>query len=110
MNWYSAQPLSIRNSNSVVCGDSIFTGQYWDEFALTGSFVKPDAKVLILGFAMGGGVRSLLSSVEKAAITGVDADGKILDDASALYRTHFPQIQIEFVQAFAQAFLQTGEE
>ena len=73
--------------------DTIFTGDYWDEFSLFGS--DRPLKTLVIGCGNGACIRPILSSAPGTDLTLIDIDKKALETTEAIYQEHFPKLKFK---------------
>ncbi len=108
--FYSATPLKIKEKTSVVDDSQVFTGQYWDEFGVTGHLVPHQARVLMLGLAYGGGIRPILASNKKVELHVVDLDSRTNERCKDQFANHFPEIEFTVHTSDAESYLQNSSE
>ena len=108
--FYSRKSQVIDHHLTYLHSQKVFTGQYWDEFALTCSLIPDHAKVLMLGLALGGGIRPLFSSTKKIELTCVDYDKESVQKCRDLYQKCFPDIQFKTITADAKEFLKNDDQ
>ncbi len=108
--FYSHKSQVIDHHLTYLHTQKVFTGQYWDEFALTCSIIPEQAQVLMLGLSMGGGIRPLLSSTKKIKLTCVDYDNDSVQKCRELYKDYFPGVKFESITAEAKEFLKKDSD
>lgn len=108
--FYSPTAESIVGNSTHLNTRQVFTGQYWDEFGITPHLVPNQARVLMLGLAMGGGIRPILSSTKEIDLHAVDSDQRSLEDCQAFYRRHFPALPFQCTKGDAELFLYANHE
>lgn len=108
--FYSQENLVVDHDLTYLHTQKVFTGQYWDEFALTCSLVPDQGKVLMLGLSMGGGIRPILSSTKKIELTCVDYDENSVENCRQLYKKCFPDVIFQSIVADAAEFLKNDTQ
>lgn len=73
--------------------DSVFTGDYWDEFSLFGS--DRPLKTLVIGCGNGACIRPILSSAPTTDLTLIDIDQTALETTEAIYQEYFPKLKFK---------------
>ena len=99
----------IDTPSSYLDPRQVFTGNYWDEFGFTPYLAPDNAKVLMLGLASGGGLRSLFSSTKKLQLQCVDVDAKSLDQCRRFFAQKFPHIYFETECVEAKSYLRNSD-
>lgn len=108
--FYSHQSSTIQNDLSYILTDQIFTGQYWDEFAL-GALTLPQApKILLLGLGYGAALRPLLAVRPNSKIVTVEINEPLAQQAKRFYECHFPLLNFEPVVQDAFTYLSENKE
>ena len=87
--------------DSALRGDQVFSGSYWDEFALTELPKHHPSQVLILGAGHGACIRPILARFPEAQIHLIDRDANALENLKRIYSKHFPALR--FTTAVADA-------
>lgn len=108
--FYSSTPNIINDNSSYLHSRHVFSGQYWDEFGMTAYLVPDNAKVLMLGLSLGGGVRPLLASSKNIELTCVDLDQQSMERCRSYYRKHFSGLRFATVIASAEDYLSQCKE
>lgn len=101
---YSASPLLLSTSATLLSGDRVFVGNQPDDFA-AGSMAGPAEEVCVLGLGYGGSLRPVLAVSPRSRVTAVDLDADMATVTGALFRQHFPGVGFRTVVADAAAFL-----
>lgn len=91
--------------------EKVFTGTYWDEFAL-GAQLHPSTtlKILFLGMADGAGLRPIFASGKKIDLTAIDLNADSLNTAKKLYADNFPNLKFNTFASDAAQFLEQSKE
>ncbi|WP_095757817.1 spermidine synthase [Streptomyces xinghaiensis] len=105
---YSASPLLLSTSATLLAGDRVFVGNQPDDFAV-GPLAGPADTVCVLGLGYGGSLRPLLAASPGSRVTAVDLDPDMVTVTRALFRQHFPGTDFRTVVADASAFLDGSE-
>jgi hypothetical protein len=108
--FYSSIAKVIDTHSTYLDTKRVFTGHYWDEFALTGALAPDGAKVLMLGLSLGGGIRPILASNRSFELTAVDRDADTVARCDRFYNQHFPDLKFKAIAADALEFVQTTRE
>ncbi|WP_030543311.1 spermidine synthase [Streptomyces albus] len=105
---YSASPLLLSTSATLLAGDRVFVGNQPDDFAV-GPLAGPADTVCVLGLGYGGSLRPLLAASPASRITAVDLDPDMVTVTRALFRQHFPGTDFRTQVADASVFLEGSE-
>jgi hypothetical protein len=111
--FYNSSAARIVSDASHIEFDRIFCGQYWDDFAiasLLGAQEKQSISVLMLGLALGGGIRPILANGRVSRIVAIDVDGDAAGECIRLYKGNFPLIKFEVIVSDALTYLQGALE
>lgn len=73
--------------------ESVFTGEYWDEFSLFGS--DRPLKTLVIGCGNGACIRPILASAPKTHLTLIDIDKNALAATKSIYQEHFEKLKFK---------------
>ncbi|MBC7740992.1 MAG: hypothetical protein H7061_02265 [Bdellovibrionaceae bacterium] len=103
--FYSQKSKIIDHNLTYLHSQKVFTGQYWDEFALTSSLVPDNAEVLMLGLSLGGGIRPILSGDKIISLTCVDYDSPSVNKCKSFYKEYFPEIKFKAITEDAKIYL-----
>lgn len=106
---YSTSHELVDNKFTYLETNRVFSGNYWDEFALPGLFKNAPVKVLFLGVGQGGGIQPLFSSCQVKHIDAVDIDPEGIENSKQLFQNHFPKLNINFHCLDAKQFLQNSK-
>lgn len=100
----------IDNNSSYLDPQRVFSGNYWDEFGLSPYLVPENGKILMLGSALGGGIRPALSSSKTIHLTCVDLDSKTVERCRQIYRQSFPGLKFRMEVADAKEYVTSTTE
>ena len=103
---YNFNSPAIKNNSSVIYGDRIYTGQYWDEFALPGFFCEDNAEILVLGLGHGACIRPLLHSNPTFKISAIEIDENLATSTKDYFEKYFPSIRFNLTVGDAIELLQ----
>lgn len=96
--------------DTILNPQSIFTGNYWDEFAFASILTPYGGDVLLLGLALGGGIRPILSESKEICIFAVDICAESVFKCEELYAQSFPLINFHSIVEDALSFLATNNK
>jgi hypothetical protein len=103
--FYANNAQYIRNNSTVLSPKQVFVGDYWDEFALTNFFIPDHANILVLGLAMGGCIRPLLSSTQNYEMTCIDTNELTNKKCDQNFKKHYPKLKFKIENDDATNFL-----